>query len=368
MGFFSNVADALKSTAGELKKRPTFEKDLPITPPFNPNEMPAMPSVGGLPSLATGATAAPVIAPPAAAAPSLDLSGKGVPIPQLPSRSGGPRPFDEAEKAKYDYMSEGMRDSEGNLGNKVPRRWKDVAMNALVGGLKGASASPENPLAGLLGGAATGGIGTAIDPAAGREFRFDTTMRPGVEADTARGKAGDEQEYQKKKRAAEYEEILAGIAGRNAQTDAARDSLKNSEMERSYRQSQMELNKSQAEIERSYRQSQIDVNRARQEALLKGKPVIKDLADEDGKVRTYQIFPDGTQIPVGGSAADNALQKRLDTRKDIAAGANATRTNIETMKEGGRNSRSAGKKTAAGSAKDSSAPKAKLSDMKKLLR
>ncbi len=334
LGYLANIGDA-------LKKRTTFGKDLPITPPFNPNAAATMPSAGGLPNIAaTGAGAAGIAAPPQAA-PKLDLSGEGVPIPQLPGRSGGPRPADPVEKAKYEHVMEGTRDAAGNLGNKVPRRWQDVAMNALIGGVKGASASPQNPLGGLFGGAATAGIGTAIDPTAGREFRFDTTMRPGVEADIERGQRTQDRDYQQQRRRLEIEDALAGIEGRRAQTDATRAGMKD------------------AEMERGYRQSQIDLNRARQEAVLKGKPVVKDVLDEDGVVRTYQIYPDGTRIPVGGSAANAMLGQRMETQKEIAgqnnatrrevaAGANATRVGIETMKEGGRNARMNAKQAPAG--------------------
>jgi hypothetical protein len=119
--------------------------------------------------------------------PGIDTSGVGVPVPPLPGRPGGPRPYDPVTKAQYDYVIEGAkRDADGNLTGGFKRSWKDSLKAALIGAGQGAQASPGNPLAGMLGGALGAGVGTAINPMAGREMVFDATIAPGMLAEQQR--------------------------------------------------------------------------------------------------------------------------------------------------------------------------------------
>lgn len=127
------------------------------------------------------------LSPPKSVNPGLDMSGAGVPVPQLPGRPGGPRPYDPVTKAEYDYVMQGAkRDEAGNLTGGFKRSWKDALTAALVGAGQGAQASPQYPLAGMLGGALGAGLGAAINPMAAREMVFDAVIAPRMMAEQQR--------------------------------------------------------------------------------------------------------------------------------------------------------------------------------------
>lgn len=66
-----------------------------------------------------------------------------------------------------------------NNGTELPHRsWRDALKNIASGALIGASSSPDNPLAGMLSGAATGGIAGAVSPTTGAEMRFNSFRLP----------------------------------------------------------------------------------------------------------------------------------------------------------------------------------------------
>lgn len=81
------------------------------------------------------------------------------PIPALPGRTGGPRPYDPETKAEYDYvMSKVPRDEAGNERKLTfGERFRKSLLPALLGTVQGINARPDNPLGGAIGGAAAGG-------------------------------------------------------------------------------------------------------------------------------------------------------------------------------------------------------------------
>lgn len=139
-----------------------------------------------LPMVPLGFNPAEALSPPKIN-PDIDTSSAGVPVPQLPGRPGGPRPYDPVTKAGYDYVMQGAkRDADGNLAGGFKRDWKTSLQAALVGAGQGAQASPSNPLAGMLGGALGAGLGATIKPMEGREMVFDATIAPGMMAEQRR--------------------------------------------------------------------------------------------------------------------------------------------------------------------------------------
>lgn len=169
----------------ERFRTPDFNPSLPIGPtartPIAPRiPMSAMPSVAGNAPPARVRAESLAIAPPETLAPRMDLRREGVPIPQLPGRPGEPHAYDPVTAAQYDYVMQGTRDRQGNLGGKVRRSGKDIALAALGGLMRG----------GVLG-AATGGIGATISPEFGREFNFETFHEPRMQREMARAQQQD---------------------------------------------------------------------------------------------------------------------------------------------------------------------------------
>lgn len=123
---------------------------------------------------------APEMARPDSIAPPMDSDRRDVPIPQTPGGVGGPRPYDPVTAAQYDYVMQGTRDKEGNIGNKVRRSGKDIALATLGGLMRG----------GVLG-AGVGGIGAAISPELGREFNFETFQEPRMQRQMQRAQQRD---------------------------------------------------------------------------------------------------------------------------------------------------------------------------------
>ena len=126
-------------------------------------------------------------------------------IPQLPGRRGPKREYDPVIAAEYEYVTDTMDDK-----GKIPRSWKTIGQNALLGAANAYKANPNGGLGAMLGGALGGGAGAAISPVGGRENVFNEGYRPGLERDEAR--AQQRQEIQRKNR-------MGGLAEREANAD-----------------------------------------------------------------------------------------------------------------------------------------------------
>jgi hypothetical protein len=146
---------------------------LPI-PNTNPNTpaRPAMlppPNIGGIKPLES----------------TLDRSQ--VPIPSLDGK-GGTTPYSPINAARYDYVTEAAkRNPEGNIiPGEYKRSFGDILKGTLAGvGQAVAAGNGQNNLGSAIGGALAGGIGSAVNPRAGRELVFDTSIRPRMERDIA---------------------------------------------------------------------------------------------------------------------------------------------------------------------------------------
>lgn len=147
-----------------------------------------------------------------------ELNPEGVPIPRLPGRPGGPMPFDPVEKARYDYVMDGADWNEGQP--KFKRSWKDSLINAGLGAAQQYAQTGE--LGSALGGALAGGVGTAINPMAGREFRFDTLELPRMEAQREGQMERDALQRQAEAGQLRIDDIRSQIESRRARDEMAK--------------------------------------------------------------------------------------------------------------------------------------------------
>jgi hypothetical protein len=280
----------------------------------------------------------------------MDLDRRNAPIPRLPGKSGPPIPYNTIDAAKYDaVMAHAKRDPEGNLlgkaeGGGFERDWGMTLQNVLRGAAAAASgARPgEDPLGRAIGGAFTAGVGSTINPEAGYEFGFDVGQRPKMEAEIGRARA--EQDRQRIERAAAMDEAL-----KQAQVDRIPVDLEAERAKIEGTRAATEIAKRNANRQDALTQSQVELNRARAEAARTGKPIIKDVYDEDGRVRTYQVFGDGSMVELGGSAAAAISRERNESAERRTQAQQTGATNRTAMSQAGANSRTAA--TVAGAEK-----------------
>ena len=154
--------------------------NLPMTANINPPELPkpgfnplAPPLPGAKPEM---------LQPVANPLPNAALTPPSLPDNPFPRAqydtmrkvlTSGETPIDRPamNAAREQYLSE--------HGQK--RTLKGILGNTLLGFAQGAAASPNNPLMGGLGGAAVGGIGSAVSPKLGAEYRFNSLEAPRFE-------------------------------------------------------------------------------------------------------------------------------------------------------------------------------------------
>ena len=161
--------------------------------PLNLPELPK-PNVSLVPPPAPGVRPAPL-----QMADTDQLRGANLTPPQL---AENPHP-----RAPYDIMRRTMMSGEVPLdrtGMNVAREqyvserggkhtFGGILGNAALGFLQSAAQNPDNPLAAGLGGAAVGGIGSAISPRMGAEYRFGALEAPRLEQ--AYGEQQQEQQH-----------------------------------------------------------------------------------------------------------------------------------------------------------------------------
>jgi len=221
-GFFGRFGQNLKGRFVEPFRTPGFNPnarryeddgpDLPVMP-----ERPPMPvSSGGFePSTARGSLPAPELP---------DRSQ--VPLPPLPGRRDS-TPYSPMNAARYDYVMQGAkRDPEGNLaeGGKIGRSWKDILGGAGIGFLRGLGSG--GGLAAGLGGAVGGAAIPAINPTLGREAMFNAVQAPRMQADLQQQQQTAEAERQAQLQNAQLRNINSQIEDRDLDRDLKRDALK----------------------------------------------------------------------------------------------------------------------------------------------
>jgi hypothetical protein len=351
------VEDAVATAENDARADSLLERRfLPIAPPTMPGGPPPLspaPSLtnlrSALPSPLPSGPTPPMVArsaPPVSALPDLvpdmDLDRRNVPIPRLPGQKGAPIPYNPIDAAKYEsVMSHAKRDAEGDLipkseGGGFNRDWGMTLKNALLGGAAAArSARPgEDPLGAAIGGALTGGVGSAINPQAGYEFAFDVGERPKLEAETNRARA--EQDRQRIERAAAMDETLKQAQVNRIPLDEEAERAKIAGT-----RAATEISRRTANRQDALTQSQIKLNDARAEAAQTGKAVMQDIVGDDGQIRTYQVFPNGAMVEKGGSAKAAMNEQNIKSREKIATSHDRSAESRVGMQQGGANTRNA---------------------------
>ena len=137
-------------------------------------------------------------------------SVRDVPVPQLPGHKGEPVPYNPVDYAKYRYVMDKMgRDEQGNE-TGIKRDWKDMLKTGLLGAAQGIQQAGGNPW-GALGGFGAGFAGAAVSPQAGREFIFDTAIKPGVMEQEQRGIQQQDRQRQTRMDDLRRRQIEAGV-------------------------------------------------------------------------------------------------------------------------------------------------------------
>ncbi len=206
--------------------------------------------------------------------------------------------------SRYQYQTQYMQDG------KIPRRWQDIAMNALGGAAQGFQSTGD--LGGALGGAIAGGAGTAISPLHGRDFRFRNEQMPRLMEQQKEGERLEDRGLDVQRRRADME----GVQARTQATIAATKD---------------------AGLERQYRQAQIDKLAAQEEAIRLGKDVVKVIPNpETGQMEEVRFFADGTQQVLGQSGAAMLKREGIEAQNQRAADQIKSREGIVDKQIGSR--------------------------------
>lgn len=273
-GFAGN--DGLPQVGGLINRRNPMQDRMPVlqrpdTPPMEPLRGSAE-TVGMLPEgqvRASNASLPTSIAerPVASVRPPDFLRGRGATMDDTPMNH-----------ARYGYQTEHMQEG------RIPRRWQDIAMNAIHGAAQGFQQTGD--LAGALGGGIAGSAGSAISPLHGRDFRFQMEQMPRLSASQAESERLEDRGYERQKRTADME----GVRARTAATIAGTKD---------------------AELERRKLQSAIALNDARAKAVATGKLQKHEEYDPvTGEIRVVYVRPDGTEVEDAGGLSGGAQVKR----------------------------------------------------------
>lgn len=244
-----------------------------------------------------------------------------VPIPSLPGVPGGPQAYDPIAKERFDYMygripkrevEHTATDGSTYTVNEARKptfgeRFKSSLVPVLAGAARGAASNTGNPLLGAAGGAA-GAFGLNMaNPNMGSMLSFNTFVEPRLQEDQKR----QDQQY---RRGVDRQEADLGLEERRAGID--------------YKRAQVDALKENSGLNSAYKQSQITLNDARAKALATGKPQVRDIVDENGQSRTYQVYGDGSMIELGGSARAAMNKENNQTKKTIADNRNSTQITV----------------------------------------
>ena len=219
---------------------------------------------------------------------------RAVPTVRVPDFLGTPGATKEdtpMNRREYEYQTQYMKDG------RIPRRWQDIAMNALHGAAQGFQAG--GGLGGALGGAIAGGAGSAISPLHARAFRFNAEQRPRLMEQQAETERLQDRDFEMQKRGADLE-------GLRARTQATIAGTKD------------------AELERQYRQAQIEKMNAETQARLTGRPQrFMEYDPQTGLVYESFFYPDG-RIERGGQSGGAQIKREgFENQRKIGEARNA---------------------------------------------
>ena len=328
----SDVSSSSDSVNLENLKTPSFipgtdsayapRRSAPFSPALSASQSP------GIPSTTSPQTPAPLPATPtpppmvrqggatqgAAQIPNVSM-GSSPTMQQLPAYLTSPdmptmapqRPrvsdtTDPIEKARLDAVYGGQM--QADIGLKPKRSFWDTLKTAGVGAIQGMASG--GGLGGAIGGALSAGIIGAVDPEAGRNFRFNTLQRPQMEQDQDRQAQRAKQIQALIKSGADINLINAQIAKMNAEAAALPGRTRQEE---------------------EVRQSQVELNRARTEGVRNPRPkytpeefaLLKE--SHDAKIRQINsVIERNKRMPMRGGGGGGGRQA-VEKTKGPASGA-----------------------------------------------
>ncbi len=247
-----------------------------------------------------------------------------VPIPALPGRTGGPRPYDPQTKAEFEYVMNRQPRDEAGYERKLTfgERFKKSLLPALLGAVEGANspAGQRNPLGGLIGGAAAGFGGGMLDPTSARQYEWAQMYKPEMDQQEEHQRQVVQDQQKKDDALLDLDERRLGMDYKRQQIEALRAGMKD------------------AGLERDYRQSQIDANKALEQQRLRLKPSYQNVVI-DGRPQTIERFPDGTQRILGDSEKAYLQEQGILSKEKIAAGHDETKITTTQMQQEGQTQR-----------------------------
>jgi len=125
-----------------------------------------------------------------------------------------PRFSDPVNAARDQYRATSPQSTGGKI--------LDALKTAGLGFLQGAASNPNDPIASGIGGAATGGLISAVSPNTGRDLQFEMVKRPEIEAEQRRKREQEKADRDKTEAALEMERIIAQTDKTRAETEALR--------------------------------------------------------------------------------------------------------------------------------------------------
>lgn len=149
-----------------------------------------------------------------------------------------------------------------------------------------------------------------IDPISARQYEWNQMYKPELDAQEAHTRQVVEDVQRK-------DEGLVNLEARRAGID--------------YTKTQTEAMRANNQANQAYKASQVTLNEARAEALRTGKPQVRDIVDENGQTRTFNVYADGSMVELGGSAKAAMNTENNQTRRVIADNTNTTRRDIAGM-------------------------------------
>jgi len=277
--------------------------------------------------------------------PQMDLDRSHAPIPQLPGRSGPPRPWDPRTEHEYDWMMKHLPLERSEVTNpdgstfegdtlREPTggdRFKSGLKSAGISMLRSVATAPpgtstRNLLGRAIGAGGAGGVAGAYSPAGEKQLEYDTFEEPNFEREHQR-----QSQYQREQRDTQggildQQAKAANIGHTRAQTHEIEDSILNGKARDRYLPVRDGLWDSK---EQYWVREPND------------KPQIRSAVDPDGVSRTYAYYSDGEKVMLGESERAKVAGDANTSREKIAGDRNKTTVQTTQMRQDGANGRAA---------------------------
>lgn len=285
------------------------------------------------------------MAHPEIQSPHMDMDRSHAPIPQLPGRSGPPRPWDPRTEHEYDWMMDHLPlehkeitrpDGSTFEGDTLREptggdRFKSGLKSAGISMLRSVATAPpgtstRNMLGRAIGAGGAGGVAGAYSPAGEKQLEYDTFEEPKFEREYQR-----QNQYQREQRETQggildQQAKAANIGHTRAQTREIEESILNGKARDRYIPVRDGLwdSKDQYWVREP-----------------NDKPQLRNTVDPDGISRTYAVYSDGEKVLLGESERAKVAVDANTSREKIAADRNKTNVQTTQMRQEGANGRAA---------------------------